>query len=287
MIWSTRTAISVAAISLSAAGLASAAAHPSADAVIAAERAFAARGTEVPVKQAFLAFAAPDGVLVDSERGAENALQSIATWPDRDNAGFIKWWPLYAGIAASGDVGFTTGAARYGDDIRFTNYFTIWKKQPDGSWKWLIDMGAPLESLSHGPETPVEVAPAPDVKGKYPEAARHDACLAESELIAQARTSLKAAYRARVAPDGRILGLEPRPAIGKAAWEAALDARPAMVTMETLGCDVASSGDFAWSFGTARWTAADGKAMQGTYLRAWQHRRAGWVILADLLTPDR
>ena len=23
------------------------------------------------------------------------------------------------------------------------------------------------------------------------------------------------------------------------------------------------------------------------YLRAWRHRRQGWVILADMLTPDR
>lgn len=279
--------VAVAALSLAGASLAASAPHPSADPVIAAERAFAARGSEVAVKQAFLDYAAPDGVLVDSERGAENALASIATWPDRDNAGFIKWWPLYAGISRSGDLGFTTGAARYGADLRFTNYFTVWKKQPDGSWKWLIDMGTGLESISHGPETPVEVAPAADVKGKYPEAAQADLDVADAGLIAEARASVTQAYGRRLAPDGRIMGLEPRPQIGEAAWRAALAARPQSVDMKRLGGGVATSGDLGWSYGTARWTAADGKPAQGTWLRVWQHRKAGWVILADMLTPDR
>jgi len=276
-----------ATLSLAATGLSAATPHPSADPVIAAERAFAARGSEVPPKRAFLEFAAPDGVLVDSERGVENALQSVGGWPDRDNAGFIKWWPLYAGISRSGDLGFTTGAARYGADVAFTNYFSIWRRQPDGSWKWVIDMGTKLESISHGPDTPVEVVPPANARGKYPEAAKASLDETEAGLVAEARTSIARAYGRRLAPEGRIMGLEPRPQIGKAAWRVALANRPQAVAMTHLGGGVASSGDLGWTYGTARWTAKDGKAMQGVYLRAWQHRREGWVILADMLTADR
>ena len=279
----------VAAVAVSAAAFAVQAStpHPSADPVIAAERAFAARGQEVPVKQAFLDFAAPDGVLVDSERGAENALRTIAGWPDRANAGYIKWWPLYAGIASSGELGFTTGAATYGDNERFTHYFTVWKKQPDGSWKWLIDMGSPADAVSpFGPETTPQVAPPAPVRGRYPESAWRTLDETETALVDEARTNLAAAYGRRLAPEGRIMGMEGQPSVGRAAWSRALAARPKSVSMKPLGGGVSKSGDFGWTYGSAAWTA-DGRRRQGTYLRAWQLRRDGWVILADTLTADR
>lgn len=274
-----------AAVSIAAAGATLAAPDSDAGPVIAAERAFAARAAEVPPRQAFLDFAAPDGVLVDSERGAEDAIATITGWPVRDNAGYIKWWPLYAGISRDGTLGFTTGAATYGVDKGFTNYFTIWKKQPDGSWKWLADMGAQAPTASpHGPDTPVAVMPVSDAPRLTADVARARACRAEAELVRQAASDMPAAYARRLAPEGRIMGLEPQPAVGRAAHIEALASRPTRVAMKTLGCDVAGSGDLAWSYGTATWTH-DNKPAQGTYLRVWQLRRGGWVVLVDNLTP--
>ena len=109
---------------------------------------------------------------------------------------------------------------------------------------------------------------------------------AEAELVSQAANDLPAAYARRLAPEARIMGLEGQPAVGRAAYIEALATRPTQVTMRTLGCDVAGSGDLAWSYGTATWTS-DNKPAQGTYLRVWQLRRTGWVILVDNLTPDR
>src|SRR5687768_5693933 len=84
-----------------------------AEPVIAAERAFAARHQQVSVKRSFAEYAAPDGVMV-TPGGVRNARAFVATWPDADDTGFIVWWPSFAGIARSGDVGFTTGPASYG-----------------------------------------------------------------------------------------------------------------------------------------------------------------------------
>lgn len=280
-------AAAVAAVSVAAASMSIAASDSDAEPVIAAERAFAARGSEVPVRQAFLDFAAPEGVLVDSEKGAQNALATIAAWPQRDNTGYIKWWPLYAGVSRDGTLGFTTGAATYGVDKGFSNYFTIWKKQPDGSWKWLADMGAQAPSASpYGPDTPVAVMPVSDAPRLTADVARAKVCRAEADLVRQAAGDLPGAYARRLAPEARIMGLEPQPAVGRAAYIEALAARPTRAAMTTLGCDVAGSGDLAWSYGTATWTT-DGKPAQGTFLRVWQLRRTGWVVLVDNLTPDR
>ena len=279
----------VAALSLAGAGLAASTPHPDAAPVIAAERAFAARGSEVPPRQAFLDYAAPDGVLVDSERGAENALETVRAWPVRDNVGWIKWWPLYAGVSRSGDFGFTTGAATYGGDMGYSNFFTVWKKQPDGSWKWLIDMGAQAPSASpFGPGTPVDRGPAVAGEGPLPGGRARDlAWPSRGPPGRRSQGSLAAAYRRRLAPEARIAGLEPQPAVGRAAWTAALKARPAKVEMKPLGSGVASSGDLGYTYGSARWTGLDGKPAQGVYMRVWQYRRQGWTILIDNLTSDR
>ena len=253
--------------------------------VIEAERAFAARGQVVPPKQAFLEFAAPDGVLLDARAGARNAREQVATWPDRSNAGWIKWWPIYAGISASGDFGFTTGPATYGGDKGYTHFFTVWKKQPDGSWKWLIDTGAQNPGPSpFGPDTPVTVAP-PGKPAANAAAAKAELCAAEAKLAARARTDLKGAYAAALAPEGRIFGMEDLPAVGRDAYTPALARRPQAVEMTSLHCETAASGDLGFSYGTAKWTA-DGKEVAAIFMRVWQRRAGGWVILADNLHAD-
>ena len=63
----------------------------------------------------------------------------------------LVWWPLWAGIARSGDLGFTTGP--YTADGRPGGYyFTVWAKQPDGSWKWLFDGGPPSDQTGAAPQ---------------------------------------------------------------------------------------------------------------------------------------
>jgi len=51
-------------------------------------------------------------------------------------------------VAASGDLGYAvgtwqlTGKSRKGEPVSLTGkYMTVWKKQADGSWKVVADMG--------------------------------------------------------------------------------------------------------------------------------------------------
>jgi len=276
----------IAALALGGCAHAGVQAPVSAEPVTAAERAFAARGQEVSVKQAFAEFAAPDGVLM-TPQGPQNAHRQISGWPDRDDKGFIKWWPIYAGIAASGDLGFTTGPATYADGARgYTHFFTVWKKQPDGSWKWLIDMGARAPNASpFGPDTPVEVSPLSPVAPTEASAAWASLQAAEAELARASGEDHAAAYRARMAPEGRVNGFEGHPAVGREAVAAALARRPARIAMTSSGGGVSAAGDLGWTHGRARWSEA-GAEKSGGYMRVWRRRPAGWVVLADLVTPD-
>jgi ketosteroid isomerase-like protein len=60
----------------------------------------------------------------------------------------LSWRPIYASVAGSLDLAFTIGdytATSRGTSgaaiQRFGKYLTIWKREPDGSWKFMIDGG--------------------------------------------------------------------------------------------------------------------------------------------------
>jgi ketosteroid isomerase-like protein len=66
-----------------------------------------------------------------------------------DTAFSLRWEPLHSDVGASGDVGYTDGRfeARFRDAkgnaaMSTGRYLTIWKKQADGSWKFVRDIGA-------------------------------------------------------------------------------------------------------------------------------------------------
>ena len=55
----------------------------------------------------------------------------------------ISWQPVKAMAATSGDLGYTLGNWKYTskDTTMYGFYYTIWKKQTDGTWKFLVDGG--------------------------------------------------------------------------------------------------------------------------------------------------
>lgn len=60
----------------------------------------------------------------------------------------LTWTPVKAEVSKSGDLGYTWGnykVSRRGTDgiakFGYGKYLNVWKKQPNGEWKVLIDMG--------------------------------------------------------------------------------------------------------------------------------------------------
>ncbi len=96
---------------------------------------------------AFLTYFAEDGVEVVDGGGFDNkdAMRKQPPWPEGTT---LTWTPVKAEMATSGDLGYTYGnyiytaknkdgklAASYG------KYTSIWRKQKDGQWKVIVDMG--------------------------------------------------------------------------------------------------------------------------------------------------
>ena len=55
----------------------------------------------------------------------------------------LSWYPIRAWGARSGELGYSWGNWKYvkPDTTFYGCYFTAWRKQADGSWKWVIDGG--------------------------------------------------------------------------------------------------------------------------------------------------
>ena len=250
--------------------------------VIAAERAFAADGLGLGIKASFLKHMAPEAIIFAP--GPVSAHDFYAKRPDAKGPALV-WWPLWAGIARSGDLGFTTGPFTInGKPSGY--YFTVWKRQADGGWRWVYDGGTDSLAVGAPPAgtAPGVLAPAPG-KGSYPEHAVADVRAAEARLADVAKADVAAAYAAALAPDAHMQGSPAAPATTPAAVKTELATRAPAITFKTLGADSSKAGDLAWTYGEAAWTQG-GTPGSGHYLRIWRHDRPGWRLVFDQIIPD-
>jgi ketosteroid isomerase-like protein len=258
-----------------------------------AERAFASRAQEVAVIQAFTEFFADDAVGFAS--GAPASAQEEMKkrpFPPRDPNVLFWWEPRTGDIAASGDLGWLTGPVRMGkkDDpkIRHGNYASIWKRQPDGRFKVVIDIGI---------DPPGEVPFAPGFtraafENRYQGSqiaplARSSLLAADRALNAAARTSIADAYAQSVASAVRLHRNGHLPFEGRDRAIAFLKTQPAYTSADSLYAETAKSADLGYSWGSYETgPGTDGKARSGHYTRVWVRQADGaWRVVLDLDAP--
>jgi ketosteroid isomerase-like protein len=62
-----------------------------------------------------------------------------------DSAFILSWEPVYEKIAENGDIGYTygiwTNTIKASGEKSQGTYVTVWQKQEDGSWKFVLDTG--------------------------------------------------------------------------------------------------------------------------------------------------
>jgi ketosteroid isomerase-like protein len=119
--------------------------------VAAMEDAFCAMAKEKGVLAAFQHFAAPDVAFIDTDprqfRGPAAVLQRMG--PDRPGVS-LTWSAYFTDVSDDGTLGYNYGRFEIkapGPDgkevVRGGWFLTIWKRQPDGSWRYVMDNGAP------------------------------------------------------------------------------------------------------------------------------------------------
>ncbi|NBW10934.1 MAG: DUF4440 domain-containing protein [Caulobacteraceae bacterium] len=253
--------------------------------VVAAERAFAAETARVGINRGFTHWSVDNAVVFDEGR-ASTVRQ---TYPDRERPADepnLNWWPNFAGIARSGDLGFTTGGVEVGGR-RTGHYFTVWKRQADGAWKWVYDGGSGATAAGvPGPETePVAMAPG-SATPMNPDQALKAVGEAEARLAEAAGTDQRAAHLAVLADDARVYVARQAPAAGKAEAADVLAAWPkAFLFAPMTGGGASDAGDLVWTYGEAAWEA-DNALHQGWFVRVWRRDEGEvWRLVFVQLVP--
>ena len=105
---------------------------------------FSNRSKEVGMKKAFLEYMHADAVLLKPGKmpiiGAA-AVDFISSF--NDSTFSLTWHPEGANVSKSADMGYTYGiyTLQMGDSSYKGTYLTIWQKEENGDWKFLLDTG--------------------------------------------------------------------------------------------------------------------------------------------------
>ena len=119
--------------------------------LIEADRAFAASVRDHGLG-AWLSTFTPSGMMISDgtvHAGQEGIRQAVLPW-FADSLFAFTWEPTFSAVSRSGDLGYTVGSYEVtaeGDAGPVTGtgtYLTVWRRQPDGTWKVEADIGNPV-----------------------------------------------------------------------------------------------------------------------------------------------
>lgn len=241
-----------------------------------AEKAFAAYSVQNGTRAAFLNFADSNGLVFEEGK----AVNAIATWEKHESRlGVLNWRPVYGMVAASGDLGFTTGPWTFQPKsvedsvVARGQYCTVWHKTKDGEWKFLIDLG-----VNNVPafDAPVHLSNAAFVPGTLNDLQQVEQAFVQNTKDSGSRTE---AYNKAVSKEAFVLGRNGQPPVVDAAGIASLvSAMPTTIVYELKGSAVSKSGDLGYAYGN---TVINGKA--DNYLRIWRREKNEWKLVTEVL----
>src|SRR5688572_13667227 len=221
--------------------------------MVEAERAFAMRALVIGWKGSFLEYFANDAVgFADGQVGL--AKEQISKNPDPPVDHQLIWEPRFGDVAASGELGYLTGPSqsilpsRNKGRPRHSVYSSVWKRQRDGSFKVVLDVGVDTP----GPATFARgFTRAPAVgrfTGDYDETTP-PLSAADGVLNSALRSGQAAAYRGRLATGARFHRPNLMPVVGEQAAARWLATQPSYTSADSRYVEAARSGDLGYTWG--------------------------------------
>lgn len=118
------------------------------EAIKKAESDFAKMAAEKGIKEAFAFYADSNAVIKREHDSLIHGIEGIRNYYSAPNysAAKVTWAPDFTDASVTGDFGYTYGKYTWsaqdstGKSIEYKGVFhTVWKKQADGSWKYVWD----------------------------------------------------------------------------------------------------------------------------------------------------
>ena len=259
--------------------------------MVEAERAFAARALVVGWKAAFLEYFA-DGAIGFDSGNVGLARDQVGANPDPPKDHRLIWEPRYGDVAASGEIGYLTGPVRSilpsrdNGRPRHSTYTSIWKRERNGNFKVVIDVGVNTPSAVPFAAGFTRAVSANRFTGDYDDTTP-PLSAADGVLNSALRTGQAAAYRGRLAPGARFNRQNTLPIVGERNVTPWLASQPAYAAADSRYAEAARSGDLGYTWGTYAIGPRQKPTQQGFYVRIWERERNGqWKIAMDVLQPQ-
>ncbi len=257
--------------------------------LIAVEYSFAKSASEIGTRDAFLKFIADDGILFRPNAvNGKKFLEQSAKKP-----GLLRWYPVHAEIALAGDMGFTTGPADFrnekeGEPVWFGNFCTVWQRQENGEWKFVIDFG----NSNNKPEEKAEGLKYSEPDKKPDARQLKKSNLGVDELIAAEKEFNNAvknkgvmeAYKKYISAKTKILRNRYLPIIGTKNIMSFLEGESGSMNFAFEGGKISSSADLGFTYGKFEGSDSSGNInVTCNYLRIYKKEGSGWKIAIEAL----
>lgn len=261
--------------------------------LVAAERGFAQTSVDSGVNAAFLGVLSADSTVY--QPGPVNGREAYSAGEDPPIV--LSWYPVTADIAASGDLGFTTGPfsmtpkdpteTRRGSG----HYTSVWRRLASGKWELVVDLGTrhpPAETAPAGWEPPAGATPLSDALSAEERARLREALLARDAALgkpAEGETYLVVLSRFA---DRNAWIYRPGNAPFAGLGAAAADARTVTETVrsEPTSAEVSAAGDWGYTLGSMTTTSGD-STVEAHYMRLWRRSPGDgpWMLFLDTFAP--
>jgi ketosteroid isomerase-like protein len=265
--------------------------------IVESERAFARKSLEVGSRAAFMLFFADDAMVFRPHPVKYKEAMKNAAPLKNPLETTLDWEPIWADVSADGDLGYTTGPSVWTDHTPakrptyYGFYFSFWRKQPSGEWKVVFDVGTELPGQYEGsrvlgsPASGDRAPGQPKLSWKESQSSLMDA---ERDFLASIqKKGIDTALDEFVDKDARVYRQKSFPIVGIDSIRVYFSRRPYLSSWEPAQCEVATSGDLGYSFGSY----TDGgsgnlPAEKGYFLHGWK-RGAGnrWKLVAEITSP--
>ncbi|NOT74631.1 MAG: nuclear transport factor 2 family protein [Cyclobacteriaceae bacterium] len=270
--------------------------NPDLQSMINTERAFAKMAKDQNQRDAFLFYLTEDAV-TSGPQGPVIGKEKIRQ--QKIGNGWLKWDVAFSDIATSGDFGYNTGPwefrANKTDEkpVAFGEFNSIWKKQKDGSWKNVLDIG-----IAHkkGPSVDsIKLSTSKIITG-FPRAiiSGNPMMVEENKFLTAQSTGVKSAYEKYLSKEARLNHSGRLALVNTEEKQKFLSETELLSKVEPMGSDLSSSGDLGYVYGKAVIEInSNGKTENkiATYFRVWKRegdsnvRHSGdWKIVLDVLT---
>lgn len=272
---------------------------PDLSSLVRTEREFAATSLKEGIRASFMKYFADDGISLSPKPHIfrESALKTPP--PKNPLARTLYWEPIVADVSSSGDLGYTMGPASLKDSATqdapswYGFYFSIWKKQEDGTWRVAVDAGTTSTKVVEqyfGRQLAPAVHESFKSRGKTAGgkgAIRELLNCDRNFSTSVAPGDVRNAYQKALDPQARALREGLVPITGKEAILAYLVKGTSLRSLEPMHADVSGAGDMGYTYGAYR-ESKKAKDPSGYYARAWRKDAKGnWMLVVETAAPVR